>query len=93
MYLENMKCLKLDILTLIPQQVHHHLQICLVRDIFSHHVEISTVEENFAEKFEGLSLRDVVCREDERCEGGEELGIRLMSEQKLEEKKGGHTRS
>ena len=76
MYLEDMKRLELDILTLIPQQVHHHLQICLIRDIFSHHVEISTIKENFAEKFEGLSFRNIVCREDECCEGGEELGIR-----------------
>lgn len=63
-----MKRLELYILALIPQQVHHHFEIGLVRDVARHYVEVGAVEEDLAEKLEGLSLGDVVRREDE---GGE----------------------
>jgi hypothetical protein len=69
-----MKRLKLYILALIPQQIHHHLQVRLVRDVFGHHVEVGAVEEDLAEEFEGLSFGDVVGGEDESGEGSEELG-------------------
>lgn len=71
--LEHMKRLKLDILALISQQVHHHFQICVIGNIPGHHVEICAVEENLAEELKRLPLCDVVAGHDEGREGGEEL--------------------
>ncbi len=41
--LEDMECLKLDILALVSEQIHHHLQIRLIRNVPSHYVEICAV--------------------------------------------------
>jgi hypothetical protein len=43
-HLENMKRLELDIPALIPEEVHHHLEITLVRDILRHDTIICSVE-------------------------------------------------
>ena len=50
--LENMERLELDVLALISEQVHHHLEIGLVRDVARHHIEVRSVEEDLAEEFE-----------------------------------------
>lgn len=68
-----MKRLKLNILALVPQQIHHHLQIPLIRDVPRHHAEVRPVEQDLAQKLEGLPFGDVVRREDEGGEGCEEL--------------------
>lgn len=41
--LEHMECLKLNIFTLVTQQVHHHLQVRLIRNIPRHHIEIGPI--------------------------------------------------
>ena len=61
-YFENMECFKLNILALITKQVHHHLQVGLVGNIPSHHIEVGTVQKNLPKKLEGLTLCDVVGR-------------------------------
>jgi hypothetical protein len=68
------KGLELDILALVAQEVHHHLQISLVRDVAGHDVEVCAVEEDLAEELEGLAFCDVVVGQDEGGERGEELG-------------------
>lgn len=71
-----MKRLKLYILALVPQQVHHHLQIPFIRDVPRHHAEVRPVEKDLAQKLEGLSFGDIVRGEDEGGEGCEELKVR-----------------
>jgi len=41
--LEHMERLKLNIFTLVTQQVHHHLQVRLIRNIPRHHIEIGPI--------------------------------------------------
>jgi len=59
-HLEYMECLELDVFTLVPQEVHHHLEIGFVADIPSHHIEVSTVEEDLPEQLERLPFRHIV---------------------------------
>jgi hypothetical protein len=59
-YLENMKRLKLDILALIPEQVHHDLEVVLGRNVASHNVEVCPIQQDFAQKLERLAFGDVV---------------------------------
>lgn len=68
-----MKRLKLYILTLIPQRIHHDLEILRARDKPGHDAVVGAVEEDLAEEFEGLTLGHVVGGEDEGFIGGEEL--------------------
>ncbi len=63
-HLEDMESLKLDILTLIPQQVHHHLEVGLVRDVAGHDRKVCSIQQYLSEKLERLSFGDVVCRHD-----------------------------
>ena len=51
-YLENMECFELDVLALIPQQVHHHFEVGLVRNVPCHDVEVRTIKEDFPQKLE-----------------------------------------
>jgi hypothetical protein len=53
---------ELDVLALVPEEVHHHLKIRLVRDIAGHDVEVRPVDENLAEELERLAFRDTVVR-------------------------------
>lgn len=68
-----MKSLKLDILALIPQKVHHHFQIRLAGNVPRHDIVIGAVQEDLAEELEGLALGDVVGGEDEGVVHVEEL--------------------
>jgi hypothetical protein len=43
-----MKRLELDILALVTKEVHHHFEICFVRDVSGHDIEVCSVEENLA---------------------------------------------
>ena len=61
--LEDVKGLELDVLALVPKEIHHHLQIRLARDIPGHHVEVRTVQEDLSEEFERLPFGDVIVRE------------------------------
>jgi hypothetical protein len=45
---EYMKRLELDILALVTKEVHHHFEICFVRDVSGHDIEVCSVEENLA---------------------------------------------
>ena len=82
--LEHVECLELDILALVPKEIHHHLQIRLARDIPGHHVEVRTIEQDLAEELERLALRDVIVRENQCDERREELrfkeGVAQLSE-------------
>lgn len=44
-----MERLKLDVLALVSQQIHHDFQVVLRRDIAGHDVEIRPVEQNLAQ--------------------------------------------
>lgn len=72
-YLENVERLELNVSALVPKQVHHHLEVGLVRNVPSHDGVVGSVEEDLSEEFDGLSFRDVVGGEDESGVGGEEL--------------------
>lgn len=63
-----MESLKLDILTLISKQIHHHLEIRLIRDVSCHDRKVGTIKKDLAEEFEGLALGDVVCGHDQGSE-------------------------
>jgi len=47
-----MERFELDILAPISQEIHHHLQVCLVRDVSSHDVEVCPVQEDLTQQFE-----------------------------------------
>ena len=70
-----MERLKLNVLALVPQEVHHHLEVSFVRDVSGHHVEVGAIEEDLAKQLQGLPLGDVVGRHDELGVGGKELGV------------------
>lgn len=69
-----MERFKLNVLTLIPKQIHHHLEISLISNISCHDTEIRSIEKDLSEKLQRLSLRDVVVGEYESCERGKKLG-------------------
>lgn len=64
-YLEHMERLKLDVLTLVSEHVHHHLQVGLVGDIPGHNIEICPVKQDLSEELKRLSLGYIVLRQDE----------------------------
>ena len=72
-HFEYVKSLELDVLALVPEHVHHHLQIAFLSDVSSHDVKVGTVKEDFAKEFEGLALGDIVVGKKKCCEGGKEL--------------------
>ena len=43
-HLEDMEGLKLDVLALITEHVHHHLEVRLMRNVLGHDVEIGAVQ-------------------------------------------------
>lgn len=58
--LEHMEGLELNVLALISEQIHHHLQIRFICDVPGHDVKIRAIQENFPEELQRLSLRHVV---------------------------------
>jgi hypothetical protein len=68
-----MERLELDVPALVPQKVHHHLEIRVVGDVARHDRVVCAVEEDLPEKLERLPLGHVVGREDEGVVHGEEL--------------------
>ena len=73
-----MERLKLDVLTLVPEHVHHHLQVGLVGDIPGHNIEICAVEQDLSEELKRLSLGYIVLRQDKGGVRSEEAIIVLF---------------
>jgi hypothetical protein len=65
-HLEDVEGFELDVAALVAQEVHHHLEVRLARDVARHDLVVCPVEDNFAEQLDRLALGDVVGREDER---------------------------
>lgn len=72
-HLEDVEGLKLDVAALVPEQVHHHLEVGLIGDVARHDLVVGSVEEDFSEELDGLAFGDVVGREDESRVRREEL--------------------
>jgi len=72
------ECLKLNVLALIAEEVHHHLEVGIVRNIACHDVEIGTIEKYLAKQFKRLPLRYVVGRQYEGSERVEESVVVLV---------------
>ena len=51
-YFENMKRLKLNVLALVAEEIHHHLEIRFARDIPGHHGEVRTIQKDLPEEFQ-----------------------------------------
>lgn len=49
---EHVESLKLDVLTLISKQVHHHFEIGFVGDVLCHDVEIRPVEKDLSQQLQ-----------------------------------------
>jgi hypothetical protein len=77
-YLEHMERLKLDVLTLVSEHIHHHLQVGLAGDIPGHNIEIRPVKQDLSEELKRLSLGYVVLRQDEGSVRSEEAIIVLF---------------
>jgi hypothetical protein len=77
-YLEHMERLELNVLAFITEEVHHHLKVGIVRNIACHDVEVGTVQKYLAKKFEGLPLRYIIGRQNERRERVEESIVVLV---------------
>jgi hypothetical protein len=52
--------LKLDVLALISQEVHHHLEVRFVGNVLGHDIEIGSVKKDLPQQLERLSLRDII---------------------------------
>ena len=50
--LENVKRFELNVLALVAQHIHHHLEVCLLSDVTCHDIEIGTIKQYLAKKFE-----------------------------------------
>jgi hypothetical protein len=73
-----MEGLELDVLALIAEEVHHHLEVDIVRDVARHDIEVGTVQKNLAEQLERLPLGYIVGRVDEGRERVEESVVVLV---------------
>ena len=51
-YFEYMERLKLNVLALITEEVHHHLEVGIVRNVARHDAEVGTIQKYLAEEFE-----------------------------------------
>lgn len=71
--LEDVKCFELNVLTLVAQHVHHHLEVRLLSDITCHDIKVGTIEQYLAKKFERLPFGDVVGGENEGRKRRKEL--------------------
>lgn len=85
-----MKRFELNVLALIAQHVHHHLEVRFLRDIACHDIKVGTIEQYLAEKFERLPFGDIVGGEDECRKGRKEL-FKVNTEE--DEGRGKHTLS
>lgn len=56
-YLEDMEGLKLDVGTLVSQQIHHQLEILGLADVARHHREVMSVQQELAQKLEESDMR------------------------------------
>ena len=59
-HLEHMESLKLNVLALVPEEVHHHFEVGLVGDVPRHYIEVCSIKEDLAQQLERLSFRNVV---------------------------------
>lgn len=60
-----MKPLVLHHLPIVSQQIHAQLQILSTGDVFRHDIIVCSVQENFSEQLDRLSLCDVGLRAEE----------------------------
>ena len=44
-----MEGLELDVLALVTEEVHHHLEVSIIRNVACHNVEVGTVQKYLAE--------------------------------------------
>lgn len=68
-----MKGLELDVLALIAEHVHDHLEVVVDGDVAVHDGKVGAIEEELAEEFKRLTFGDVVGRLDEQSKGVKEL--------------------
>lgn len=52
-----MEGLKLDVGTLVSQQIHHQLEILGLADVARHHREVMSVQQELAQKLEESDMR------------------------------------
>jgi hypothetical protein len=50
LYLEHMKCFKLDVATPVLQKIHHQLQVIRTSDVPRHDGKVGPVQQNFSQK-------------------------------------------
>lgn len=50
LYLEDVEGFKLDVPAVVPQQVHHQLQVLGFTDVFCHDGEVVSVQEKFPQE-------------------------------------------
>ena len=75
-----MESLKLDVLGLVFQHVHHQLEVVWIADVFGHHREIVSVQEQLPQQLERLSLGHVVITVQELLIVEKHLVIVLLQE-------------
>ena len=51
-YLEHVEGLELNVLALVAEEIHHHLEIRFARDIPGHHGEVRTIQKDLPEEFQ-----------------------------------------
>lgn len=68
-----MESFKLNILTLVPQEVHHRLEVILVGDVSGHNAKIGAIEEDLSQELERLPFSHVVGGRDQPSIVVEEL--------------------
>lgn len=56
-YLEDMEGLKLDVGTLVSEEIHHELEILRLADVACHHGEVVSVQQQLAKKLRGEERR------------------------------------
>ena len=59
---EDVEGFELDVAAPIAQHIHHQLEVLRIGNILGHDGEIMTVQQEFPQELERLSLRDVVFR-------------------------------
>jgi hypothetical protein len=49
-HLEDVEGLELDVFALVPQEVHHQLQVLLVTNVLGHHIEVGPVQQQLPQQ-------------------------------------------